>query len=70
MPGLMTRNFYFILTKLKLRKESKVTSYSTARMTAEAAKLLQKDPDLTAAQLREKLLGSAQSLPDGRKYIP
>ena len=51
-------------------KQSEGTSYSAARITAEAAKLLQKNPDLTAAQLREKLLGSAQSLPDGRKYIP
>lgn len=51
-------------------KQSEGTSYSAARITAEAAKLLQKDSDLTAAQLRENLLGSAQSLPDGRKYIP
>ena len=51
-------------------KQSEGTSYSAARITAEAAKLLQKNPDLTAAQLREKLLGSAQSLPEGRKYIP
>ena len=51
-------------------RQSNGTSYSAARVTAEAAKLLQKNPDLTATQLREKLLGSAQSLPDGRKYIP
>ena len=51
-------------------KQSEGTSYSAARITAEAAKLLQKNPDLTAAQLREKLLASAQSLPDDRKYIP
>ena len=51
-------------------RQSEGTSYSAARVAAEAAKLLQEDPDLTAAQLRERLLRAAQTLPDGRKYIP
>ena len=52
------------------KRESEGTSYSAALVTARAARLLQKNPNLTAAQLREKLLGSARSLPDGSKYIP
>lgn len=51
-------------------REDSGTSYSAARITAEAAKLLQNDKNLTVAQLREKMLASAKTLPDEKKYIP
>jgi subtilisin family serine protease len=52
------------------KRESEGTSYSAALVTARAARLLQQNKNLTPALLREKLLGSARSLPDGRKYLP
>ena len=51
-------------------RQSEGTSYSAARVTAYAARLLQENPALTPAQLREKLVSEAETLPDGRKYIP
>lgn len=45
------------------------TSYSAAYVTAKAGRLLQKNPRLTPAKLREKLLESAKELSDGTKYI-
>ncbi|MBR7132314.1 MAG: S8/S53 family peptidase [Clostridia bacterium] len=45
------------------------TSYSAAKVTARAGRLLQKNKSLTPAQLREKLLKKANELPDGKKYI-
>ena len=51
-------------------RESDGTSYSAALVTARAGQLLQKNPKLTPAELREKLLESAKELPDGTKYIP
>ena len=51
-------------------RQSQGTSYSAARVTAYAASLLQQDPALTPAALREKLLREAKTLPDGTKFIP
>lgn len=51
-------------------KTGEGTSYAAARVTAAAAALWQKEPNLTPTQLREKLLSQAKSLPDGKKYIP
>lgn len=48
---------------------SEGTSYSAGLVTVKAAKLLQKNPDLTPAQLRETLLNRANTLPDGRKVL-
>ena len=52
-------------------RESEGTSYSAARVTAYAGTLLQQaGNELTVAQLREKVVETAQTLPDGTKYIP
>jgi hypothetical protein len=51
-------------------RQSQGTSYSAARVTAYAANLLEQNPACSPAQLREKLLAGADTLPDGRKYIP
>ena len=51
-------------------RQSQGTSYSAARVTAYAARLLQQDPTLTPVQLRENLLSQAETLPDGTKFIP
>jgi subtilisin family serine protease len=51
-------------------RQSEGTSYSAARVTAHAACLLEQNPTFSPAQLREKLLNEANSLPDGTKYIP
>ena len=48
---------------------SEGTSYSAGLVTVKAAKLLQKNPELTPAQLRETLLNRANTLPDGRKVL-
>lgn len=50
-------------------RESEGTSYSTAFVTARAARILQKNRNLTPAKLRESLFQSAKELPDGSKYI-
>jgi len=47
------------------KRESEGTSYSAAIVTARAARLLQKNPNLTPAQLREKLLNKAKQLDSG-----
>ena len=47
------------------KRESEGTSYSAALVTARAARLLQKNPNLTPAQLREKLLKKAKQLDSG-----
>ncbi len=44
------------------KRESEGTSYSAAIVTARAARLLQKNKNLTPAQLREKLLNKAKQL--------
>jgi len=44
------------------KRESEGTSYSAALVTARAARLLQKNKNLTPAQLREKLLKKAKQL--------
>ena len=46
-------------------RESEGTSYSAALVTARAARLLQKNPNLTPAELREKLLNKAKQLDSG-----
>jgi subtilisin family serine protease len=46
-------------------RESEGTSYSAAIVTARAARLLQENPNLTPAQLREKLLSKAKQLDSG-----
>ena len=51
-------------------RQSEGTSYSAARVTGQAAWILQQDPALSPAQLREKLLAGAKTLPDGTRYIP
>lgn len=51
-------------------RESEGTSYSAARVTAAAAKLLQSDPTLTAPELRQKLLEAAREFSDGKKVLP
>ncbi len=50
-------------------RQDKGTSYSAAFVTARAARLLQKNPNLTPAQLREKLLNKAKQLDSGEKYL-
>ena len=50
-------------------RAEKGTSYSAAKVTAYAAKLLRK-ADLPPEQLRQKIADRAQTLPDGTKYIP
>ena len=47
------------------KRESEGTSYSAAIVTARAARLLQKNKNLTPAQLREKLLKKAKQLDSG-----
>jgi minor extracellular protease Epr len=47
------------------KRESEGTSYSAAIVTARAARLLQKNKNLTPAQLREKLLNKAKQLDSG-----
>lgn len=44
------------------KRESEGASYSAALVTARAARLLQKNPNLTPAELREKLLEKAKQL--------
>lgn len=51
-------------------RTSEGTSYSAARVTAHAARLLQHDPTLTPARLRQKLLDGCSVLPDGKKVLP
>ena len=51
------------------KRESEGTSYSAAIVTARAARLLQKNPNLTPAQLREKLLNKAKHLDSGIKVL-
>lgn len=51
------------------KRESEGTSYSAALVTARAARLLQKNKNLTPESLREKLLKNAKELSDGNKYI-
>lgn len=51
-------------------RQSQGTSYSAACVTAYAANLLEQNPACSPAQLREKLLAGADTLPDGTKYIP
>lgn len=46
-------------------RESEGTSYSAALVTARAGRLLQKNPNLTPAKLREKLLRNAKQLDSG-----
>lgn len=48
---------------------SKGTSYSAAIVTARAARLLQKNKNLTPARLREKLLLEAEQLDSGIKVL-
>jgi len=50
-------------------RESEGTSFSAARVTAHAARLLQTNPALTPKELRQKLIDSARTLPDGRKVL-
>ena len=50
--------------------KSEGTSYSAAKVTAHAGRLLQKNPKLTPMKLREKLLKKAKELPDGKKVLP
>ncbi len=47
------------------KRESEGTSYSAALVTARAARLLQKNKNLTPAQLREKLLNKAKQRDSG-----
>ena len=49
---------------------SEGTSYSAARVTAYAGKLLQEDAGLTVQELRQLVVDGAKVLPDGTKYIP
>lgn len=51
------------------KRESEGTSYSAAIVTARAARLLQKNKNLTPAQLREKLLKKAKQLDSGIKVL-
>ena len=52
-------------------RESDGTSYAAARVTAYAGKLLQEsDRKLTAEALRQKVIETAITVPDGTKYIP
>ena len=51
------------------RRTSDGTSYSAAKVTAFAGKLLQEDPALTAKDLRAKLLENTAPLPDGSKVF-
>jgi len=51
-------------------KESGGTSYSAARVTAAAAGLWEKTPNLTLVQLQVKLLEQCKELTDGRKVLP
>lgn len=51
------------------KRESEGTSYSAARVTANAAKLLQKNPELTPKELREKLLEKCKTK-NGIKILP
>ena len=46
-------------------RESEGTSYSAALVTARAARLLQKNKNLTPEQLREKLLEKAKQMDGG-----
>ena len=47
------------------KRESEGTSYSAALVTARAGRLLQKNPNLTPAKLRKKLLEKAKQLDSG-----
>ena len=47
------------------KRVSEGTSYSAALVTARAARLLQKNKNLTPAQLREKPLNKAKQLDSG-----
>ena len=52
-------------------RTSEGTSYSAARVTAYAGLLLQKaSGTLTAQELRQQVMESAETLPDGTIYIP
>ena len=52
-------------------RESDGTSYAAARVTAYAGKLLQEaDKKLNPKALRQKVIDTAMTLPDGTKYIP
>lgn len=52
------------------KKKNEGTSYAAALVTALAARLLQKNPDLSPADLREDLLKKCKTLPDGTKVLP
>ena len=51
------------------KRESEGTSYSAALVTARAGRLLQKNPNLTPTELREKLLNKAKQLESGIKVL-
>ena len=52
-------------------RKSDGTSYSAAKITAFAAKILEESKTKpTAKELRQKVFEKASSLPDGTKYIP
>jgi len=52
-------------------RQSDGTSYSAAKITAHAAKLMaQSQTTLTPSEVRQQILDSAKALPDGTRYIP
>ena len=52
-------------------RKSSGTSYSAAKITAYAAQIIsQSQTALTPSEVRQQILDSAQTLPDGEKFIP